>query len=116
MQEMSDDLAQELIKAQAAERMAQADYQQAYTRYKNAQQNTREIVAEIGRRAWIAAGIVFDETVLYVQGREHTKYLAAGIDPFRGDLVVRAQTRTGKWFKRTTTLYQVKPSDVVIVK
>lgn len=56
-----------------------------------------------------------DETILYVQGREHTKYLAAGVDSFRGDLVVRAQTVTGKWFKRTNTLYHVKPSEIVIV-
>lgn len=116
MQEMSDDLAQELIKAQAAERMALADLQKARDEWNVAVKNVREISVEIGRRAWIAAGIVFDETVVYVRGKEHTKYLAVGVDSLRGDLVVRAQTKTGGWFKRTNTLYQVKPSDVVIVK
>lgn len=113
---MSDDLAQELIKAQAAERMAQADLQKARDEWSVAVKNTREITVEISRRAWVAAGVTFGETVLYVKGREHTKYLAVGIDLFRGDLVVRAQTKTGGWFKRTTALYRVKPSDVVIVK
>lgn len=113
---MSDDLAQELIKAQAAERMALADMQRARDEWKVAEGNTRKIMSEISRRAWVAAGVTFGETVLYVQGREHTKYLAVGVDDYRGDLVVRAQTKTGGWFKRTNTFYWVKPSDVVIVK
>lgn len=113
---MSDDLAQELIKAQAAERMALADMQRARDEWNVASKKTRQIVAEIGRRAWVAAGVTFGETVLYMRDREHTKYLAVGVNDYNGDLIVRAQTKTGGWFKRTNTLYQVKPSDVVIVK
>jgi hypothetical protein len=110
-----DTLAQELIKAQAAQRMANSDFQDARVKLRIADDNVREITAEIGRRAWVAAGVVFNETILYVRGREHTKYLATGVDAFRGDLVVRARTAKGNWFKRTNTLYLVKPSDIVIV-
>lgn len=47
---MTDDLAQELVKAQAAERMAQSDYVQAHTALRIAREKVREITAEIGRR------------------------------------------------------------------
>ena len=110
-----DDLAQELIKAQAVERMAREDFNNAQVALRVAQENVREINTEIGRRSWVAAGVVMGETILHVQGREHTKYLAAGVDGVRGDLVVHAQTSTGKWFKRTNVLYRVKPSEIVIV-
>lgn len=109
-----DTLAQELIKAQAVERMARDDYTRAYNAMTDAQQNVRQLTAEIAKRAWESAGVVFGETILYVRGRENKKYLAAGVDDFRGDLVVQSQTKTGKWFKRKERLHLVKPSEIVI--
>ena len=110
-----DDLAQELIKAQAVERMARDDFDKAQDAWRVAQENVRKINTEIGRRAWVAAGVVMGETILYVQGLEQTKYLAGGVDWMRGDLVVHAQTKTGNWYERTNVLYRVKPSEIVIV-
>jgi hypothetical protein len=43
------------------------------------------------------------------------EYLAVSVDG-RGVLEVRAQTRTGKWFKRTQLLWLVKATDLEILR
>jgi hypothetical protein len=113
---MSDDLAQELIAAQAAERMAWDDLNNARIAWRTAVCKTNRLTVEFGKREWVRAGVVMGETILYVRGREQEKYLAAGVDGYRGDLMVHRQTAKGKWFKRTITLHQVKPSQIVIVE
>lgn len=117
---MTDNLTHELIKAQATERMAQADYTRALTVLQNARENVREIEFEIAKRIFAAAGFVAGSTVFRdTQHNTGREYLFAGAGPKSGSghtVYVRKKTKTGNWFKNTTELYSVKPSDLEILR
>jgi hypothetical protein len=116
---MSDDLAQELIKAQAVERMAKADHEKAAAVHRIARQNVEDLHNEIGRRMFGAAGFVVGSTVFRTKDRPGREFLYGGIAGRSGSgtrVLIHKKTVSGKWFKNTTELYGVVPSDLEILR
>lgn len=109
---LHDDLAQELIKAQAAARMAQDDYTRAYDVLTNTCNLVRKLENEITRRGFEAVGVQWGKTVLTFGKSDEV--LAVGVE---GDtLLVHRKTVTGKWFKRKDKLWRIKPSDIKVIR
>ncbi len=111
----SDQLAQELIKAQAEERMAHADYRAAIDRLNETKTYTTVLMVEIATRSFAQAGVVFGKSVIRRKDDPDVEYLAVGVRS-EGTLMVRYRTKTGKWFKTAQPLWCVTADKIDIVR
>lgn len=109
-----DDLAAKLIEAQEAERQAHHEYQVAYHALRFAQEAVRALETEIANRSFADAGVVMGKTVVSLKSQPGIEMLAVGVSG--GTLMVRRQTRTGKWFKNAEPMRRVGALDIVVVR
>lgn len=109
-----DNLATELIKAQEVERQVRAAYLDAHKRMVSAQEAVRALETEIANRSFADAGVVMGKTVVSLKSQPGIEMLAVGVSG--GTLMVRRQTRTGKWFKNAEPMRRVGALDIVVVR